>query len=107
MTQEHREHPILYYGEVPIGFGIVILILLGIAYGGPSSKRDPAGSPTHHTPAVISPPFKDGDVIYADEHRMFIPGVEVKTGRTVPVRRHLPYDGVGPESASYGLVAGS
>jgi len=106
LSHEHREHPIIHYGEVPFVIGLIILAFLAMAFGGKVPKRNSAGSPALHSPAVVSPPFRDGDIIIADELRTVIPGVEMKTGRKVPLRRHLPYDGAGPESASYELVAG-
>ena len=106
MPDEHREHPVIFYGEVPFVIVVVILAFLVVAFGGKSSDSGPAKSSSVHSPTVVAPPFRDGDIILADELRTVIPGVEMKTGRKVPLRRRLPYDGAGPESASYELVAG-
>lgn len=101
---EHREHPVLHYGE-PVALAAIILAgLAWLSYGAFARHGRPV--PAVHPPTVINVPSQQGDVIEAERVRRIFPWWEVKTGEKALLKRHPPYEGASPEQASYELYAG-
>lgn len=98
----HREHPVFHYGE-PIA--LVAIVLAGVAWlsycAFAHDRPASAAHPPAHPPTVINIPSQEGDVIEAEEVRRILPWWEVKTGEKAYFKRHLPYEGAPPETASY------
>lgn len=104
MASEHREHPVLYYGE-PIAVAVIFLVGIPWLSYGAYMKYD-RQAPAAHPPTVINIPSQEGDLIEVEEVRRILPWWEVKTGEKALLKRHLPYEGASPEQASYELYAG-
>jgi hypothetical protein len=104
VPSEHREHPVLHYGE-PVVLAVIILAgLFGLSYGAFAQRDRPV--PVVHPPTVTNAPSQEGDVIEAEGVRRILPWWEVKTGEKALLKRHLPYEGAAPDQASYELYVG-